>query len=200
MTRPLPALPLFIALFIALACVLAGAPALAQESTATSENPRVRFETSMGAFTVQLDTRRAPLTVENFLRYVADGHYEDTVFTRVSQNFITQAGGYTIDFEEKPARDPIPNESGNGLTNRRGTVAMARTGDPHSATSQFFINMADNPGLNPLPTRWGYAVFGEVVEGMDVIDRIGNLVTDAGGPFEDGVPVKPVIIQKARLL
>ncbi len=190
-------------LFIALLCALAGTPAFAQESpaaAAVNEHPRIRFETTMGSFTLQLDARRAPLTVENFLRYVAEGHYEGTIFTRVTQNFIAQTGGYTVDFVEKPTHDPVPNESGNGLSNQRGTVAMARTGSAHTATSQFFINMTDNPGLNPLPTRWGYAVFGEVIEGMDVIDRIGNVLTDAGGPFEDGVPIKPVIVQKAELL
>jgi peptidyl-prolyl cis-trans isomerase A (cyclophilin A) len=178
----------------------APAPSTTPAAAPIPDHPRVKFTTNMGAFTVQLDTKRAPLTVENFLRYVKDGHYSGTIFSRVVEGFIAQGGGYTPDLKEKPARAPIVNESGNGLSNLRGTVAMARTGTPHTATAQFFINLVDNGGLNPLPTRWGYAVFGQVVEGMDVIDSIGHVITGPAGIFDDGVPHKPVIIEKAELL
>lgn len=161
---------------------------------------RVRFETSIGAFVVQLDKERAPLTVENFLRYVRDGHYGGTVFHRVIDNFVAQGGGYTPDNKLKPTRDPIVNESGNGLTNRRGALGMARSEGAHSANSQFFVNLASNPDLNPLPSRWGYAVFGEVVEGMDVIDRLGHVATGAVGEFTQDAPLKPIVIEKAQVL
>jgi cyclophilin family peptidyl-prolyl cis-trans isomerase len=178
----------------------APAPAPTQAPAAIPDHPRVKFSTNMGSFTVELDTKRAPLTVENFLRYVKEDHYSGTIFSRVVEGFIAQGGGYTPDLKEKPTHEPLFNEAGNGLSNRRGAVAMARTGSPHSATSQFFINLVDNGGLDPLPTRWGYAVFGQVVEGMDVIDGIGHVITGPAGIFDDGVPHKPVIIEKAELL
>jgi cyclophilin family peptidyl-prolyl cis-trans isomerase len=115
-------------------------------------------------------------------------------------NFVVQGGGYTLDGAEKPTRPAIPNESGNGLSNRRGTVAMARQDDPHSAGSQFFVNMVDNLSLDPAPTRWGYAVFGRVVEGMDVIDKIANVATGSKAPFGDDVPVDPIVVTKASLV
>ncbi len=171
----------------------AAAPAPAQPA-------RVRFETTMGNFVIRLDPARAPITVENFLRYVREGQYEGVLFHRVISNFLVQTGGYDSNYELKPVHGTIVNESGNGLQNRRGAVGLARTESPHSGTCQFFINLADNPDLNPLPTRWGYAVFGEVVEGMEVVDRIGNTPTGAVGPFKENAPLKPIVIQKAVLL
>ena len=156
----------------------------------TSLAPRVRFETTAGNFLVELDTVRAPLTAENFLRYVRDGGYDGTVFHRVIANFVVQGGGYDDRLAARTPQAPIPNESGNGLSNRRGTLGLAREDSPHSGSSQFYINLADNVGLDPLPSRWGYAVFGRVVEGMDVVDRIGYLRTETVASFGPDVPVE----------
>lgn len=157
-------------------------------------NPRVRVETSMGKFVIELDSERAPLTVANFLEYVRSGFYAGTIFHRVIANFIAQTGGFDEKNVEKTARAGIPNESGNGLSNRRGTVGLARTADPHSGNAQFFVNLADNAGLDPQPSRWGYTVFGRVVEGMSVVDDIGAVATGEVGPFERDAPLKPVIV------
>jgi len=143
---------------------------------------------------------RAPLTVENFVRYAREGQYNGVLFHRVIANFLVQTGGYDTNYQLKPVRGAVVNESGNGLPNRRGAVGLARTESPHSGNCQFFINLADNPDLNPLPTRWGYAVFGEVVEGMEVIDRIGNSPTGSVGPFKENAPLKPIVIEKTTLL
>jgi cyclophilin family peptidyl-prolyl cis-trans isomerase len=161
---------------------------------------RVRFETSRGAFTVEVDKARAPLSAANFLQYVRDRHYDGTIFHRVIGNFVVQGGGYLPDGTEKPTRPPVVNESGNGLSNRRGTLAMARSDDPHSATSQFYVNLVDNLALDPQPARWGYAVIGRVVEGMDVIDRIASVPTGEQGPFTDDAPLEPIVIQSAVVL
>jgi cyclophilin family peptidyl-prolyl cis-trans isomerase len=161
---------------------------------------RVRFETTLGAFTVEVDPVRAPLTAASFLQYVRDLHYDGTIFHRVIGNFVIQGGGYLPDGAEKPVRGGVPNESGNGLSNRRGTVALARTGDPHSGTSQFYVNVADNIALDPSPARWGYAVFGRVVEGMDVIDRIASVATGSSGPFQEDAPLQPIVISTARIV
>ncbi len=185
-----------ILLILSSALVAQDAPPPPAPSSAT----RVRFDTSMGSFTVRLETERAPLTVENFLTYVRAGHYEGTIFHRVIRNFVAQGGGYTANFEAKATRGNVVNESGNGLMNRRGTLGMARSEAPHSGTCQFFVNLADNPDLNPLPTRWGYTVFGEVVEGMDVIDRIAHVATGEWGPFKQDAPLKPIVIEKATVL
>lgn len=176
---------------LALASGLA-APALAETNL-------VRIETSAGDFVARLDPERAPLTVRNFLQYVNDGFYSGTVFHRVVNGFVIQGGGYTPDLALKPPRPVIPNESGNGLANRRGTIAMARGGEPHSADSQFYINLADNFVLDPKPTRWGYVVFGEVVEGMAVVDEIGHRATVTKNQMQD-VPADPVIIRKIVVL
>jgi cyclophilin family peptidyl-prolyl cis-trans isomerase len=176
---------------------------LAQETAPATPAPtasRVRVDTSMGSFTIRLETQRAPLTVDNFLKYVRAGHYEGTVFHRVIRNFVAQGGGYTTAFEAKPTQGALANESGNGLLNRRGTVGMARSEAPHSANCQFFINLADNPDLNPIPTRWGYAVFGEIVEGMDVVDRIAHVPTGEWGPFKADAPLKPIVIEKITVV
>jgi cyclophilin family peptidyl-prolyl cis-trans isomerase len=157
--------------------------------------PQVRIETTAGDFVVELDADRSPISVKNFLRYVESGFYEGTIFHRVVADFVIQGGGYTADLKDKPASDAIPNESGNGLSNRRMTIAMARTGTPHSADSQFYINLAENTPLDPKPTRWGYAVFGTVIEGMDTIDDISYRPLSPEGSFEH-LPAVPVIIEK----
>jgi cyclophilin family peptidyl-prolyl cis-trans isomerase len=190
---------------VTLLFLCAGA-ASAQDTTTTPAAPpttgpvRVKFTTTMGAFTVELDGARAPLTVTNFLQYVRDGHYAGTIFHRVVSNFVAQAGGHTADGAEKPTRPAVFNESGNGLSNRRGTVAMARTDDAHSATSQFYVNLVDNLALDPGPSRWGYAVFGRVTEGMDVIARIASVPTGARGPFEEDTPLNPIVIEAAEIV
>lgn len=162
--------------------------------------PKVRVETNHGVFVLELDGPRAPITVSNFLSYVEDGSYVDTIFHRVIANFMVQGGGYTADFEQRPARGPIPNESGNGLRNERGTIAMARLRPPHSATRQFFINIKDNETLDPRPSRWGYTVFGRVTEGMDVLDAIAGLATGPSGPLTSDVPQAPVFIESIGLV
>jgi cyclophilin family peptidyl-prolyl cis-trans isomerase len=134
------------------------------------------------------------------LAHVTAGFYAGTVFHRVVAGFIAQAGGYTADLQLKETTGTIVNESGNGLSNMRGTVGLARTNEPHSGTSQFYINLADNLDLNPRPTRWGYAVFGTVVEGMEVVDEIGHRATGASGPFDRAVPVEPVTIERVEIL
>jgi cyclophilin family peptidyl-prolyl cis-trans isomerase len=174
-------------------------PAGSQDAAVTSAQ-RVRFETTLGAFTIETDPGRAPLTSASFLQYVRDGHYDGTIFHRVIGNFVVQGGGYLPDGTEKPVRPGVPNESGNGLSNRRGTVAVARTEDPHSGSSQFYVNVADNIALDPSPSRWGYAVFGRVVEGMEVVDRIASVATGARGPFQDETPLEPVVISAARIV
>ncbi|MEZ5566208.1 MAG: peptidylprolyl isomerase [Gammaproteobacteria bacterium] len=178
---------------LALAVLFSAGPVFGADAT------RVKFETSAGDFVVQLDESRAPLTVANFLQYVKDGFYAGTTFHRVVNGFVIQGGGFTPELKLKPAQPPVPNESGNGLSNRRGTIAMARTGDPHSADAQFYINLADNLELDPKATRWGYAVFGEVVQGMDVVDEIGHRPTGRQGDMQD-VPLKPVVIENASVL
>jgi cyclophilin family peptidyl-prolyl cis-trans isomerase len=175
-----------------------GALGAAAPSSA-ADFPQVKIETSAGDFVVQLDDSRAPLTVANFLQYAGDGFYEGTIFHRVVNAFVIQGGGYTPDLKLKPPRAGVPNESGNGLSNRRGTIAMARTGEPHSADAQFYINLADNAALDPKATRWGYAVFGEVIQGQEIIDEIGQRVTGVRSGMQD-VPLEPVVIRKVSLL
>ncbi|MBX5459595.1 MAG: peptidylprolyl isomerase [Steroidobacteraceae bacterium] len=161
----------------------------------------VRVTTNMGSFVIELDAERAPLTVANFLRYVNEGFYTNTLFHRVVGNFVIQGGGHSAtDYKLKPTHENVVNESGNGLQNKRGTVGMARSNAPHSGNAQFYINIADNPELDPLPTRWGYAVFGRVTEGMEVIDKIGVVATGAVGPFKSEAPLEPIVIQKIEVL
>jgi cyclophilin family peptidyl-prolyl cis-trans isomerase len=162
--------------------------------------PRISVETTQGTFVLELDGSRSPITVMNFVRYVNDGQYNGTIFHRVIPGFMAQAGGYVADYGEKEVRPPIPNESGNGLRNERGTIAMARMGKPHTATSQFFINLSDNAALHPRPRRWGYTVFGLVVEGMDVVDLIAKIPTASGGPFPTDVPQSTVLIKSMKLI
>jgi peptidyl-prolyl cis-trans isomerase B (cyclophilin B) len=161
---------------------------------------QVKLTTNFGAITIQLDAEKAPKTVENFLAYVAAGHYDNTVFHRVIKGFMIQGGGFEPGMKQKECRAPIDNEAANGLKNKRGTIAMARTGDPHSATAQFFINVVDNDFLDfkaPSGQGWGYCVFGEVVDGLDVIDQIKAVRTGNKG-FHQDVPVDDVIIEKAE--
>ena len=163
---------------------------------AAQENPVVIIETSLGTITAELDRAKAPLSVENFLQYVADGHYNGTIFHRVIKGFMIQGGGFTADMQQKSVRDPIKNEATNGLRNAPGTLAMARTNSVDSATSQFFINTGNNSSLNNRNTTqdgYGYAVFGKVTDGMDVVDKIEGVATGTRGPFRD-VPDTPVEI------
>lgn len=159
--------------------------------------PRVAFITSRGSFVVQLDRERAPITVANFLHYVNSGFYTGTLIHRVVAGFVIQGGGYTAAYAEKRTLPPIPNESGNGLSNLRGTIGMAREDEPHSATSQFYINLANNRELDPGADRWGYAVFGKIISGMDVVDMIAALQTGKAGPFDQDAPLTQVTILKA---
>jgi cyclophilin family peptidyl-prolyl cis-trans isomerase len=165
-----------------------------------AEPERVRVTTNLGAFVVEVQRDRAPLTAENFIGYVKQGYYTNTLFHRVIANFLIQGGGVGPDYKAKPTGKPIPNEAGNGLKNLRGTVGLARASGPHSGDVQFYVNVADNADLDPLPTRWGYAVFGRVIEGMEVVDRISISPTGAAGPFKQDSPLAPVTIQKVELL
>jgi cyclophilin family peptidyl-prolyl cis-trans isomerase len=185
---------------ILLATLLLPLATLAQDPIQVTVTPRVRVVTTKGDFVIELDRARAPLTVEAFLGNVASGFYANTVFHRVIGNFVAQGGGYTPDLELKPTDIKIFNESGNGLSNLRGTVGLARANDPHSGSGQFYVNLADNLDLNPRPTRWGYAVFGKVVEGMEVVDSIGQVPTGAGGNLQGNVPVTPIVIESMVLL
>ncbi len=171
-------------------------------TTSMSANPKVLIETTKGNITVELDAVNAPNTVANIVGYVKDGFYNGTVFHRVIPGFMVQGGGMTADMSEKKGKEPIKNEANNGLKNMRGTLAMARTNAPHSASSQFFINVADNSFLNfksESPQGWGYAVFGKVVEGMDVVDAIVAVKTGNHGYHQD-VPVEPVVMNKVTLV
>lgn len=174
----------------------------AQEASADSSNPQVVLHTNYGDITIELFEDKAPKSVKNFLQYVDDGFYAGTVFHRVISHFMIQGGGFTQALSQKPTRAPISNEADNKVSNKRGTVAMARTGDPHSATAQFFINVEDNPYLDHKGKEsgrtWGYAVFGQVIDGMDVVDEIRNLKTGPRGPFGSDVPVDDAIIESAE--
>ncbi|WP_303783356.1 peptidylprolyl isomerase [Azovibrio restrictus] len=162
----------------------------------------VKLQTNLGTITLKLDAEKAPVTVKNFLQYVAEGHYDNTIFHRVINGFMIQGGGFEPGMKQKETRAAIENEAANGLKNKRGTIAMARTNDPHSATAQFFINVTDNDFLDfkaPSGNGWGYCVFGEVVEGMDVVDKIKSVKTGNKG-FHQDVPVEDVIIEKAEAI
>ena len=164
-----------------------------------AENPNVLLDTTEGEILIELYPDKAPETVANFLKYVDEGFYKNTIFHRVIKGFMIQGGGLTLKMEEKPTGDPVKNEADNGLKNDRGTIAMARTMDPHSATAQFFINLVDNGFLNysaPTMQGWGYCVFGKVVDGMDVVDKIGKTKTGSRPPYDD-VPLDSVLINEA---
>jgi peptidyl-prolyl cis-trans isomerase A (cyclophilin A) len=191
-TPPMKRFTRFTATVLLAGCgLLAALPAFAE---------KVRLATSMGDIVVELDADKAPKTVANFLQYVKAGQYNGTIFHRVIENFMIQGGGMTPDMKEKPTRPPIPLESRNGLSNVRGTIAMARTMDPNSATAQFFINVKDNPFLDAANARDGngYAVFGKVVEGLDVVDKIKAVPTGNKPPHQN-VPLEPVVIKKATV-
>jgi peptidyl-prolyl cis-trans isomerase A (cyclophilin A)/peptidyl-prolyl cis-trans isomerase B (cyclophilin B) len=176
------------------------APAEANKTVAS----KVLVKTSLGDMTIELYPDKAPKSVENFLAYVNAGFYDGTIFHRVIDNFMIQGGGFTRDLRQKPTRPAIPNEAKNGLSNLRGTVSMARTGDPNSATAQFFINVVDNPRLDYTSdasgATWGYAVFGKVTGGLDVVDKIKAVPTGAQGPFKSDVPTTPVVIEKISVI
>ena len=183
--------PLLVAAALSLAC-----------STALAAT-QVRLDTSLGPITLELADDKAPKTVANFLTYARDGFYNGTIFHRVIPTFMIQGGGFTANFQQKATRAPVGNEADNGLKNRRGAVAMARTNDPQSATAQFFINVQDNPMLDyrsSTPQGWGYAVFGQVIDGMEVVDQIRRVPTGPGGQFSSDVPQTPVIIQSVTVL
>jgi len=168
--------------------------------TAYAANPQVELKTSQGALIIELYQEKAPKSVENFLQYARDGFYNGTVFHRVIADFMIQGGGFTPDMKQKEARAPIQNEAKNGLKNELGTLAMARTGDPHSASAQFFINLKDNSFLDyPGRDGWGYAVFGKVVQGLDVVQKIAKVPTTNSGPHQN-VPTAPILIESVKLL
>ncbi len=165
--------------------------------------PKVRFITNAGEFTLELEPDLAPQTVDNFLQYVRDGFYDGTIFHRVIPGFVVQGGGFTPQFQQKPTRAPIRNEADTALSNERGTVAMARTSDPHSATAQFYINMRFNGALDHVSKSgagWGYTAFGRVIDGMNIVGRISRAPTGPGGPFPQDVPQEPVVVEKAEIL
>ncbi|MBM4071887.1 MAG: peptidyl-prolyl cis-trans isomerase [Planctomycetes bacterium] len=188
---------------IASAALLLGAMAIpaGQFVLAQDKLPVVEMDTSMGKIKIELDIKKAPITVKNFLAYVDDQHYDGVIFHRVIPNFMIQGGGFVPGMKEKKTRDPIKNESGNGLRNKRGTIAMARTNQPDSASAQFFINVKDNSFLDKENARdkVGYAVFGRVIDGMDVVDKIRAVETGERGGHED-VPVKDVVIRSVKLV
>ncbi len=176
---------------------------LLSSTVAVAGNPQVELRTNLGAITVELYPDKAPQTVKNFLEYVQSGFYTGAIFHRVIPGFMIQGGGFSQDFTQKPTRDPVQNEAANGLKNDIGTIAMARTPNPHSATAQFFINVADNAFLNhtaPTARGYGYTVFGKVVKGMDVVNTIARLPTGPGGQFAQDVPRQEVLIQSASLV
>mgnify|MGYP003865421227 CR=1 FL=1 len=170
---------------------------------AADDPPRVRLETTLGSIVLELDPRRAPVSVENFLAYVDDDFYDGTIFHRVIEGFMIQGGGFDERYARRPTRSPVRNEANNGVSNRRYTISMARTNAPHSATAQFFINTVDNANLDHRGANargWGYAVFGRVVDGQDVVREISLVPTGAGGPFGRDVPRTPVVIVEASLI
>jgi cyclophilin family peptidyl-prolyl cis-trans isomerase len=181
-------------ILMTLALTLASAAGLAADKVPA--HPHILIETTMGNIKLELDGKLAPITVGHFLARVDSGFYDGLIFHRVIPGFMAQAGGYTPGLELKEDDAKIPNESGNGMSNVRGTIAMARTNDPHSANTQFFINVADNVRLDPANNRWGYAVFGYVIEGMEVVDEIVSVKTGPQGKLRSDVPMVPIVIKK----
>ena len=179
----------------------APAPSAPAPAAAAAATTLVKVTTSLGEFVIEVRNDRAPLTAANFLRYVHEGFYSNTLFHRVIANFVIQGGGYdATTLALKPTHESIFNESGNGLQNKRGAVGLARADAPHSGNAQFFVDLVDNPDLDPVSTRWGYTVFGRVVQGMDVIERIGETATGSMGPWKSDAPLKPVIIEKTEVV
>jgi cyclophilin family peptidyl-prolyl cis-trans isomerase len=175
---------------------------ISSQQLAAAENPTAVIRTSMGDIHIELFAEQAPVTVENFVNYASSGFYDGTIFHRVISHFMIQGGGFTAEMEKKATGEPITNEADNGMSNKRGTIAMARTNDPHSATAQFFINVQDNMNLDytgqPGPSGWGYAVFGRVTGGMDVVDDIRFVETTRVGPYSD-VPTEAVVIESVEV-
>ncbi len=201
---------IFIISLLAMSLMACHAADRATESNKTTQshgdkmaaNPKIKIETTLGDITLELDATKAPTSTENFLSYVKEGHYDGTIYHRVIPNFMVQGGGMNPDMSEKESKAPIKNEANNGLKNLRGTVAMARTNDPHSASSQFFINVKDNAFLDHKSEDmqgWGYAVFGKVVEGMDIVDKIEKVETGTTG-FHQDVPKDAVILNKVTVV
>jgi len=185
-------------LILAAGALLVAAGALA---AAEAPNPQMVLDTSEGVMVIELFPDKAPRSVENIIQYVEDGFYEDTIFHRVIPRFMIQGGGFGQDLVKKPVRAPVANEADNGLKNDRGTIALARTSDPHSATAQFYINLIDNDSLDhrtKTDRGWGYCVFGRVIEGMNVVDRISRARTQTRGPMRD-VPALPIVIERATI-
>ena len=185
----------------ALATLLLSVMLLHGEARADEPNPQVKVTTNMGEFVIEVRQDRSPLTAANFLRYVREGFYSGTVIHRAVANFVIQGGGHdATTYALKATHENVFNEAGNGLQNKRGTVGMARGDAPHSGNAQFYVNLVDNPDLDPVSTRWGYTVFGRIVQGMDVIDHIGETPTGSIGPFKSDAPLKPVIIEKMEMV
>jgi cyclophilin family peptidyl-prolyl cis-trans isomerase len=181
---------------------LAALVAAAVAPGALAADPQVDIRTNLGTIRLELYPAKAPKTVANFLQYAKDGHYDGTIFHRVIDGFMVQGGGFDAGFRQKPTREPIPNEAKNGLKNELGSIAMARTSAPHSATAQFFINVKDNAFLDAAQAQdgWGYAVFGKVVSGLDLVLKISKVPTGAGGPFRSDVPREAVVIESVKLV
>ena len=185
---------------LAAATLLLTLPFMARAVRA-EETTQVRVVTNLGDFVIEVRPERAPLTAPDFLRYVKEGFYTNTLIHRVVPNFVIQGGGHdATTMALKPTHENIVNESGNGLQNKRGTVGLARSPAPHSGNAEFYINLVDNPDLDPVPTRWGYAVFGRVVSGMDVLDKIGETPTGAMGQFKQDAPLKTIIIHSMTII
>ncbi|MGB0238900.1 MAG: peptidylprolyl isomerase [Cycloclasticus sp.] len=188
---------------VTIACALLFSTATHAADKNNMSSTTIKLTTNQGEITLELDAEKAPNTVKNFVTYVEEGFYEGVIFHRIISNFMAQGGGFTTDFNQKDTHSPIQNEADNGLKNDRGTIAMARTSDPHSATGQFFINLADNDFLNhssKTSQGWGYAVFGKVTEGMDVVDKMAAIPTGSGGMFPTDVPKEEVVIEKAEVI
>jgi len=185
---------------LAAATLLLTLPFMARAVRA-EETTQVRVVTNLGDFVIEVRPERAPLTAPDFLRYVKEGFYTNTLIHRVVPNFVIQGGGHdATTMALKPTHENIVNESGNGLQNKRGAVGLARSAAPHSGNAEFYVDLVDNPDLDPVPTRWGYAVFGRVVSGMDVLDKIGETPTGAMGQFKQDAPLKPIIIQSMTII
>jgi len=194
---------LLISLCLSFQLMAAAKPPSKEKKPVTESAQYVKLETSLGNIVIKLDNQKAPISSKNFIDYVKDGHYDGLIFHRVIKGFMAQGGGFDEQWNQKPTKSPIPNEADNGLLNKRGTLAMARTSDPNSATGQFFINYAGNAFLDfksKTAQGWGYAVFGEVVEGMDVVDTMATIPTGRGGPMPTDVPQTPIVIKKATLV
>jgi peptidyl-prolyl cis-trans isomerase A (cyclophilin A)/peptidyl-prolyl cis-trans isomerase B (cyclophilin B) len=192
MNKLLPTIALLSAFALPVRGLAAPPPATAPPAAET----RVQVVTSIGNFTIALNPERAPLTVAAFLKFVDSGQYTKTIIHRAIANFVIQGGGYDTSYKLKPVASKTFNESGNGLSNVRGTVGLARGVEPHSGDCQFYVNLADNTPLDPNPARWGYAVFGKIVDGMDVVDRISTQPTGAAGPLKDDAPLTQVVIER----